>query len=198
MTELPDHLKAPILDLAAAKKWIEDLHVADMLFHFEDSAPTIGNMVNGEWVRLFSDEDAKIVDAQVEAIYGFDFGEYECPIGYALSLSDRPRERGRAMSEILFKEDMEPAAAIKKLRALRNVNFTLYSDYSMPTTEGRHFVIGETLSVSFSQVENLLKKLQRFRELKLEKHPETPEADLPKVSVSIHSLGSGRLYAHVG
>jgi hypothetical protein len=87
--------------------------------------------------------------------------------------------------DYLFEQEMEPAAAIKKLRALRRVSFYLHVDVSMPTTEGRHYPVSESMQVSFAQLESILDKLQRFRELKRQRSPETPEADLPKVSVRI-------------
>ena len=80
----------PLTTIDQAKAWIEALVAADMLFHFEDSPETIGNMVSGEWVDLFTKTEAKQVRKRVAELYAMDWsvvGE-ECPIGYALTITE--------------------------------------------------------------------------------------------------------------
>jgi len=69
-----------------AKQWIADLIELDLLFHFEDSPREIINIKTGE--RTFTDAEAQQISARLDEIYGFNFGNAECPIGYALDLTE--------------------------------------------------------------------------------------------------------------
>lgn len=73
-------LETPITDLASAKKWIEELQDAGLMFHFDDSVEEV------IWDRTMSVEDLKVLDEQRNRLYtsGFEWGKYGCPIGYAL------------------------------------------------------------------------------------------------------------------
>lgn len=64
--------------------FIRSLQEADMMFHFEDSPETIINGLTGR--RLFTDDQVPLVNARMEEVYSFDWADYECPIGYALSI----------------------------------------------------------------------------------------------------------------
>jgi len=78
----------PITTIEQAKTFIENLHAADMLFHFEDSPSEIGNRVNGEWVSLWTAEEAELVSQRRDELYELDWSVagHECPIGYALEV----------------------------------------------------------------------------------------------------------------
>ncbi len=84
------NFSTPIATIADAKAFIEALHAAGLMFHFEDSPESIGNTVNGEWVRSFTDEQAEELTERVAELYDLDWsvvGE-ECPIGYALTIME--------------------------------------------------------------------------------------------------------------
>lgn len=77
-----------ITDIAAGKAFIDGLQAAGLMFHFEDSADQIGNMVDGEWVRCFTDAEAVQLRSRVDELYSLDWATvgHECPIGYALEI----------------------------------------------------------------------------------------------------------------
>lgn len=77
-------LNTPLTNRGEAMLFIRSLQEADMMFHFEDSPETIINGITGQ--RLFTDEEAVQVRARMEELYSFDWSDYECPIGYALSI----------------------------------------------------------------------------------------------------------------
>lgn len=76
------NLSTPIRTIDQAKVWIKELHDADLMFHFEDSPESIINGDTGE--ALFSLSDCKKIRARVRELYSFPWGDFECPIGYAL------------------------------------------------------------------------------------------------------------------
>jgi hypothetical protein len=87
-----ESFKQPITSRAAACRFIELLVASNLAYHFEDSANSIGNTVNGEWVRTFSDEEAEIMDERVNELYysGFNWDRFGgCPIGYQLRVLKR-------------------------------------------------------------------------------------------------------------
>ncbi|QNN99796.1 hypothetical protein P67b_00037 [Ruegeria phage Tedan] len=67
-------------EAAAFIGWLGDNHLS---FHFDDSPETIINGPTGE--RIFTDEEVPWVNARVEEIFGFDWEEFECPFGFALT-----------------------------------------------------------------------------------------------------------------
>jgi hypothetical protein len=77
-------LSAPIHDFESAKAWIRGLRPAGLEFHFEDSPETI---VNEKGQRTFTDDECVVVRERVEQLYSFDWGRYECPIGYMIEVS---------------------------------------------------------------------------------------------------------------
>jgi hypothetical protein len=86
---ITDALRAPITDLASGKAWIDALHAADAVFHFEDDP---GNITQAGGGDLFADEDVALIRERVDALYAIEWGpkpgmgrEY-CPIGYSLTL----------------------------------------------------------------------------------------------------------------
>lgn len=79
--QLPAIIAAPIETIEQGKAWIEALHAADCLFHFEDSPADI---IDEKDEPLFSPEQAALIGNQVDALYALEWGEWECPIGYAL------------------------------------------------------------------------------------------------------------------
>lgn len=79
-------LSTPITTLEEAKVWITSLHFRGLDFHFEDFPETIVNGPTGQ--RLFTDEEVPLVRARINELYGFDYGEAECPIGYLLDVTN--------------------------------------------------------------------------------------------------------------
>lgn len=79
-------LSCEITTVEEAKAFIAGLVALDMMFHFEDSPKTIISTVTGG--RLFTDEEAVLVRQRLEEVYGFDFGDEDCPIGYSLDLTN--------------------------------------------------------------------------------------------------------------
>lgn len=94
--KLPASIRAPITDLATAKAWIEALHAADLMFHFEDSPDSI---VQADGEPLFFERDFQLIRDRVDALYALEWGPrpgmgyYYCPIGYSLSLDSLEPER---------------------------------------------------------------------------------------------------------
>lgn len=74
------------MNLQQAKKYIEYLHQSELMFHFEDGAV---DCLYGNGVCTLA--QARAIDERIDAIYeaGLDWGEFECPIGYALHLMDQ-------------------------------------------------------------------------------------------------------------
>lgn len=85
---LPESLLGVINTLDDARGWIETLHQHDLAFHFDDSPETIIDK-NGR--RLFSDADAAAIKMRVAALYQFDWGVHDCPIGYLMHVERIPR-----------------------------------------------------------------------------------------------------------
>ena len=76
-------LEKPITSFEDAKIFIDNLQNNDVLFHFDDDPYDI-IAVDGE--RTFSDEEAKLIDLRVPELFAQEWGEFECPHGYALHL----------------------------------------------------------------------------------------------------------------
>jgi hypothetical protein len=75
-----------ITNLDEGKAFIQALHDADMMFHFEDSPSEIVKGLYGG--PLFTPPEARLVAKRVAELYAMDWkpaGE-ECPIGYALTI----------------------------------------------------------------------------------------------------------------
>jgi len=89
---ITDALRAPITDLASGKAWIDALHAADAVFHFEDSPDDITRGGLSTHERLFADEDVALISERVDALYALEWGpkpgmgKHYCPIGYSLTL----------------------------------------------------------------------------------------------------------------
>lgn len=75
-------LSTPIETLEAAKAFIRWLGDEDLSFHFDDRVEQIVDIRTGE--RVFTDEEVPLVNARTEEIFGFEYGEDECPFGYAI------------------------------------------------------------------------------------------------------------------
>jgi hypothetical protein len=67
-----------------AKRWVENLVDAGKDFHFDDDPH--GVIDYGTRARVFTDDEAASVCKRLDEMAGFDWGEYECPIGYVLHL----------------------------------------------------------------------------------------------------------------
>lgn len=80
MIDLSTHLATR----AEAMLFIQELQKADCMFHFEDDPDTIINGKTG--CMLFTEEEADLVRERMKEIYSFDWADYDCPIGYALSI----------------------------------------------------------------------------------------------------------------
>lgn len=88
---LPEALRAPIVDLASAKVWLETLVGAGLDFHLEDDPGDIIQMGSGE--AIFDPADVPLIRERVAALYAQNWPpEYDCPIGYILHL-DEAREQ---------------------------------------------------------------------------------------------------------
>jgi hypothetical protein len=72
---------APIKDIKAGKAFIDWLAENELTFHFEDDP---GEIVNGRNGQVFSADEVPLVRARIAELYGFDWGDLECPIGYCL------------------------------------------------------------------------------------------------------------------
>jgi len=83
------NFSTPINTIEEAKTFIENLHAADMMFHFEDSPENIISGATGG--DLFTAEECPMVRARVGELYELDWSVagHECPIGYALEVMDR-------------------------------------------------------------------------------------------------------------
>ena len=86
-TKRPDFSRK-ILTINHGKRFIEALNAADLMFHFEDDPADVGNRVDGQWVRTFSDEEAKHLNKRLTELYNLNWKAvgHECPIGYALEV----------------------------------------------------------------------------------------------------------------
>jgi hypothetical protein len=83
------NLSAALRTIEDGKAFIEALHGADMMFHFEDSPETIIKGRSDE--PLFTRTEAKQVRDRVAELYAMDWATvgHECPIGYALEVMER-------------------------------------------------------------------------------------------------------------
>jgi hypothetical protein len=77
---LTETMRASIADIGAAKDFIKALHSAGLMWHFDDCAVDCLHETNDHLDR----EEAAFLNAQRDRLYDFDWGECECPIGYAL------------------------------------------------------------------------------------------------------------------
>lgn len=81
---LPRSLRIEIDSIARAKAWIRSVVDLGLLFHFEDDAHDV------LWTQPLTNEDKDILNEQRAALYNedLDWGDDECPIGYALRVED--------------------------------------------------------------------------------------------------------------
>lgn len=86
MIDRTELLARKITDIESAQQWIRDLHSLDLLFHFEDSPETIVSTKTD--ARTFSDAEAQQIKQRIDELYALAWGEHECPIGYALDLTE--------------------------------------------------------------------------------------------------------------
>ena len=84
MMTLEQALRTPIKTRAHAERFIETLHATDHLFHFDDDTRDLID-INGE--SLFDTLQAELAHLRRCELYAFDWGRYECPIGYALHVT---------------------------------------------------------------------------------------------------------------
>lgn len=75
-------LRAPINNLAEAKAFIEALHAEGLMWHFDDDPVDCLH----ETSPLVRREHAVLLGIQRDRLYDFEWGEFECPIGYALHI----------------------------------------------------------------------------------------------------------------
>ena len=71
------------MDIKQAKAFIEYLHKNDLMFHFDDCAVECLY-----WTGACSLKKAMTIEVLKDRMYAskLDWGEFECPIGYALHL----------------------------------------------------------------------------------------------------------------
>ena len=81
-------LANPITTHTEAVAFVRGLYTADLLFHFDDSPETIGNLNSGE--RTFSEEECPLVRQRVEELFGFDF----CPFDISIDCINDEHDKG--------------------------------------------------------------------------------------------------------
>lgn len=90
MKPLAQELCAPIDTLGDAQLFIRALGREGLMWHFEDCPIDCLHdarlTYDGE--ALISREDAELLGQQRDKLYSFDWGAYECPIGFALHVHD--------------------------------------------------------------------------------------------------------------
>jgi hypothetical protein len=69
--------------LAEAKTFLSVLHREGKMFHLEDSPEDI---IGADGELIFTPEQCGLVRERVRECYRLNWGDYECPIGYALEL----------------------------------------------------------------------------------------------------------------
>ncbi len=73
-----------IIDLATAKRWIEDLAELGLMFHFEDDPSDVVNADTGAFVN---EQEAGLLRLRVAELYALEWPKgIDCPIGYALDV----------------------------------------------------------------------------------------------------------------
>lgn len=92
---LSSQYAAPLATIDEGKKFIEELHAADRMFHFEDSPESIilmGGERDGD--QFFTHAECRDLRRRVSELYTMDWSTvgHECPIGYALEVMDRDGE----------------------------------------------------------------------------------------------------------
>ena len=70
----------PIETLEDGKRFIEKLVETDLLWHFDDDP------VDCLESAIVTHRAARVLGKQRDSLYSFDWGSYECPIGYALGV----------------------------------------------------------------------------------------------------------------
>ena len=94
MTFFKDRIKT----IEQAKAWIETLVADGKDFHFDDDPHEVIDYgkrdEHGVCARVFDDAEADLVCERVDELAAFDWGEYECPIGYVLHVTSE-REKAR-------------------------------------------------------------------------------------------------------
>lgn len=73
----------PITTREEGEEFIALLHANSLMFHFEDD---VWDIIWGELANAPSDVEIAALDSRRNELYegDFDWGEHECPIGYAL------------------------------------------------------------------------------------------------------------------
>lgn len=82
-------ISRPIRDIEAGKRYIQYLVDTGQHYHLEDRAGDIVRhcQISGGLVAVFTDAEAESCDARAGELYALEWGpEYECPIGYMLTL----------------------------------------------------------------------------------------------------------------
>lgn len=69
----------PLTTLEEAKRFIEKLVEHGKQFHFEDPVDDLGHIPK---------EMVPIVKARVSEMYEFEWGDFECPIGYLVEVDN--------------------------------------------------------------------------------------------------------------
>jgi hypothetical protein len=86
MKHLTDATRGPIRDFEEAKAFVQALIDEDLMWHFDDD-PT--DCLSG----VVSHDDAVLLGVQRDRLYDFDWGQHECPIGYALYVMKKEEEK---------------------------------------------------------------------------------------------------------
>lgn len=79
-----------IEDRKTAEDWIRALHAEGLLFHFHDSPETV--LWADGWDM--SEAEGKLLSKQVACCYEQEWGDLECPIGFALTVLNETTAEG--------------------------------------------------------------------------------------------------------
>lgn len=79
----------PITTLDEAKAFVQFLQDEGLMFHFEDD---VHDIIWGGSSEAPTHEELVQMDLRRDELYGFEWGEFECPIGYALHVMGHSSE----------------------------------------------------------------------------------------------------------
>lgn len=79
----------------------------------------------------------------------------------------------------------DPEELRKLVTASRRKGFRIRASYQMGTTEGRAYPMSYLVRVTQAEALAFIADAARFRKLKAETHPDTPEEDLPKLEWTV-------------
>ena len=93
-----EFIAQPITTLEQAKSFIRSLYEHGLMFHFDDGAHDCLDGVTAEVLgrprgAALGYEQTTLIDKRVIETYAFDWGVFECPIGYCIETIDAEQNR---------------------------------------------------------------------------------------------------------